>query len=103
MTDARSLAVTLIEGAASTAKVLAATLPDPTAKLAASGAAALLSMVASLVTTLGVDEAQKAVQALVERRDEGIITAADLTADDSAVMRDMAEWYASDADEHPDE
>ena len=96
----RDLAVAVLKGAAQIAETLGKSFGHAGV---GTGVSVLISIVASLVEVVGVEDTQEAVAALVARKDEGTITAADLTADGSKVMAGVAEWYRNEAGEHPED
>ena len=92
LTDSREVAASIFERTSR----LAATLADrtPGAPGTALGvAASIAAVVAQLIRSLGVDDAQDAIQELVAGRDEGRIGDDDIAADDAAVADRIGELY----------
>ncbi|HHH29092.1 MAG TPA: hypothetical protein ENK57_12215 [Polyangiaceae bacterium] len=94
--DGREIAATALEAGAEFAVKLAAATGDPGAGVAAGVGAGLAGLVAELVRTLGVDNAKKTIEELKRRIEtgEGVISVADIEADDRYVDDYIAQIFA---------
>lgn len=93
--DGREIAATALEAGAEFAVKLAGSTGDPVAGIAVGVGAGLAGLVAELVRTLGVDNAKKTLEELKRRIDagEGVISVADIEADDRYVDDYIAELF----------
>lgn len=96
--DGREIAATVLEGAGEFAARIASASSDPIVGVAVAAGSTLTGLIASLVRSLGTDAAKKTLEELKRRVDagEGLITDADLAADDQYVDQYIAELFADD-------
>lgn len=92
MTDAREIAANIFDRTAKLAASLGSRTPGPggTALTVTSGIAAA---VAGLIRSIGVGGAAEAINELAARRDEGVITPADVAADDDSIVDAVSSLY----------
>jgi len=91
--DGRELAANIFDTASATATALASVLPDPIAGVVLKAAAGLASLVATLVRSVGTDNAAELIAELQQRRDEGKITSAHVARDNKTISDAVAEMF----------
>ena len=91
--DGRELAANIFDTASATATALASVLPDPIAGVVLKAAAGLASLVATLVGSVGTDNAAELIAELQQRRDEGKITSAHVARDNKTISDAVAEMF----------
>lgn len=99
--DGREIAATIFDGAATTAGKIAEIVPDPIAKAALSIGEGIAAVVGALIRSVGTAGAEELINELVKRRDEGVITASDLEADDASIAKAVSDMYKEDEDTQP--
>jgi len=95
MTDIRDLAADVLEHAAGFGRSRARRSEGSQA-LGFEVGAAIASAIAELIRALGVDDAKKAIDELVARKNEGAIDDDDLRADDASIREAVADMFADD-------
>ena len=95
--DARETAATIFDRTAKLAGTLASGTPDPVGA-ALKIAAGIATAVAGIIRSLGIDGAKAAIDELVARRDEGVITDAHVARDDATIADTVSSMYGDDDD-----
>ena len=93
--DGREIVANIFDRTAKAAASLGATLPDPAGAALKIGAG-IASAIAGLLRSLGVDGAAEAIDELVARRDEGVITNAHVASDDASIAAGVSAMYEDD-------
>lgn len=91
--DGRALAAAIFETAGATAGAVATAVPDPTLRGALYAASSLASIIATLIKSVGASSAHDLIKELGERKDEGRITDAEISADGQKIERELREWF----------
>ena len=95
MTDVRDFAAEVFDHAAGFGKARARRVVGSKA-LGFEVGAAIASAVAQLIRSLGADDAKKAINDLVARKNDGTIDDDDLRADDASIREAVADMFADD-------
>lgn len=90
--EGRELAANIFDGAAASAAMIAAMLPEPF-KAAVTLGGGIASLIGKLVRSIGVDDSAALIGELVKRADEGKITDAHVARDDAEIARLVSELY----------
>lgn len=93
--DGRETAANIFDRTAKLAAGLASGTPG-LGGLALAGAAGIAKTVAGIIRALGIDDAKKAIDELVARKNEGTITDADVAADDDSIVDAVSSLYDDD-------
>ena len=91
--DAREVVASIFDGAAATATAIASMVPDAGIKTALSIGGGIARVVGRLIRRVGTSNADALIKELVERRDEGIITAKDLREDDASIAKAVEGFF----------
>lgn len=94
--DGRDIAANIFDKTAGAAASIGAGLPDP-AGLALKIAAGIAKAIAVLIRAVGIDDTAKAIEELVARKREGVITDDDLADDDDAIAGAVSDLYVGDS------
>jgi hypothetical protein len=100
--DGREIVANIFEKTAKAAASLGAGLPDPAGAALAIGAG-IASAIAGVIRSLGIDGAKEAIDELVARRDEGVITDAHVARDDDSIVAAVSSLYDDDDDDEGDD
>lgn len=99
--DGREIVANIFDRTAKAAASLGATLPG-TAGTALKIGAGIASAIAGVIRSLGIAGAKEAIDDLVARRDEGVITDADVARDDAEIAKGVSDLYGDDDESEDD-
>lgn len=102
MSDKREVAATIFDRTAKLAGALASRASGDVG-LALGIAAGISKAVAVIIRALGIEDAGKAIDELVARKNEGVIGDDDVAADDAEIASEVSDMFADDADDEGDE
>lgn len=95
MSDKREVAATIFDRTAKLAGTLA-TRASGDVGLALGIAAGISKSIAVIIRALGIEDAGKAIDELVTRKNEGVITDDEVAADDASIARGVSDMFAGD-------